>query len=103
MENRLPIRLYILSFLLSIASLPLLAQQSNFSINYTGPDTLYVDASCEAVLDWGHPNTVNITRTDGTAISTISIDMISGGFAIGDLVMANQEILINYFADSTCF
>ena len=98
MENRLSLRLYILSFILSIAFLPLLAQQSNFSINYTGPDTLYVNASCEVPLDWGHPNTVNITRTDGTAISTISIDMISGGFAIGDLVMANQEILINYFA-----
>ncbi len=99
MENRLPLRLYILSFLLSIACLPLLAQQSNFSINYTGPDTLYVAADCEVALDWGHPNTVNIRRTDGTAISTVSINSISGGFSIGDLVMANQEILITYFAE----
>ena len=99
MENRLPLRLYILSFLILIASLPLLAQQSNFSINYTGPDTLYVGADCEIALEWGHPSTVNITRTDGTAISTISINSISGGFAIGDLVMANQEILITYFAE----
>ena len=107
MENRLRILLYIILpfFLLSIYNNPLVAQQQgNFSISYSGPDTLYVDANCEVALNWGHPGTVNIvSSTVGTAIDTTYITSIIGAnatnYAIGDLVPANQEILITYYAE----
>ncbi len=96
MENRLPLRLF-LFFLFLYGIGEVAAQQSAFTINYTGPDTLFVDNACEVGLDWGHPASVNISSVNGDAIDTVSVNSISGGFAIGDIVMANQEILITYF------
>ncbi len=69
-----------------------------FSFEYTGPDTLYVDSNCEVPLDWGHPNTPTVSSTIGATIVSFDVDSISNNYVIGQNVNAGQTILVIYKA-----
>lgn len=68
----------------------------NFIFTYNGPDTIFVDETCTAELDWGSPQNPVITPIlQGNAILGSSI-IISGGYTQGSLVPAGVEILVEY-------
>jgi len=73
----------------------------NFTLNYTGPDTIFTDNNCTAILEWGHPNTVSFTSDTGSDIDTFYIDNISGGYQIGDIIRAarNTFVSIDYYVE----
>ncbi|MEM6319867.1 MAG: gliding motility-associated C-terminal domain-containing protein [Bacteroidota bacterium] len=98
MENRLP--KYALFFLLTVFfSFSTILTAQDFQINFSGEDTIYVGSDCNAVLDWGHPNTVSFTSLRGTAIDTFYVANISGNFAIGDTIRARRFIDIDYYVE----
>ena len=74
--------------------------QSFFTFTYTGPDTLYVDENCGAVLDWGHPQTpqVEYDAPPGGVLLFFDIMSISGGYEIGDTVPAGETVTVTYEA-----
>jgi len=74
--------------------------QSFFTFTYTGPDTLYVDASCEAVLDWGYPQTptVDYDAPPGGVLLSFDIWSISGGYEIGDTLPVGETVTVTYEA-----
>ena len=75
------------------------AKAQNFSFSYTGPDTLFVDGSCTAILDWGHPATPTAyANSPGGTIVKFEIYSISGGFEMGDPVPAGNTVTIIYQA-----
>lgn len=73
----------------------------NFTLNYTGVDTIFTNNSCTATLDWGHPNTVSFTTDNGNAIDTFYINNISRGFQIGDNIRVARNTIVNvdYFVE----
>lgn len=72
---------------------------SQFVFSYTGPETIPVDASCTAILDWGHPNTPQVFPTmPGQVIISWMIFSISGGYMIGDAVPAGETVTVFYQA-----
>ena len=80
---------------LSVAGFGFPAQAQNFSFSYTGPDTLFVDGSCTAILDWGHPATPTAyANSPGATIVKFEIYSISGGYEIGDPVPAGPSCRI---------
>ena len=58
---------YLLGFFIFMSFDQLNAQ---FAFSYTGPDTLYLDNNCNAILEWGHPNTPTVTSTVGNTITS---------------------------------
>ena len=76
-------------------------QAQSFTLNYSGPDTLYVADDCRIPLDWGHPNTVSFTADSGNKIDTFYVDTISSGIKIGDTLYANTEVYISYYVEDT--
>ncbi len=75
----------------AIQSLVTLGQVFNFS--YDGPDTLFVNETCEAVLDWGHPDQPQISSAIGATIDSFYILSISEGFEVNELVPAGTYII----------
>ncbi len=69
-----------------------------FSFEYTGPDTLFVNSNCEVPLEWGHPDTPTATSTIGATVVSFDVDSISNDFVIGENVNAGQTILVMYKA-----
>ncbi len=106
MENRLPSQQWLLLLLMivgcTLSFSPLLHAQ-DFTLNYTGPDTIFTNNACTATLDWGHPNTISFTADNGNPIDTFYINNISGGFQIGDNIRAvrNTFITIDYYVEDT--
>ena len=89
----------ILGFGMALLSSEMQAQ-SFFTFTYTGPDSLYVDASCEAILDWGHPETpeVDYDAPPGGVLISFDIRSISGGYEIGDTLTAGETVTVTYEA-----
>lgn len=89
----------VLGFVLALLCTEVRAQ-SFFTFTYTGPDTLYVDASCEAILAWGHPGTpeVEYDAPPGGVLISFDIWSISGGYDIGDTLTAGQTVTVTYEA-----
>src|SRR6056297_755482 len=89
----------ILGFGMALLSSEMQAQ-SFFTFTYTGPDSLYVDASCEAILDWGHPETpeVDYDAPPGGVLIPFDIRSISGGYEIGDTLTAGETVTVTYEA-----
>ncbi|HLF65006.1 MAG TPA: gliding motility-associated C-terminal domain-containing protein [Saprospiraceae bacterium] len=70
-----------------------------FAFLYEGPDTLYVDETCTAILDWGHPETPDVFPTmPGQVIISWMIYSISGGYSIYDPVPAGETVTVFYQA-----
>ncbi len=77
-----------------------LSAQGFFTFTYTGPDSLYVDEECGAVLDWGHPETptVEYDAPPGGVLISFDIWSISGGYDIGDTISAGEIVTVTYEA-----
>ena len=103
MENRLPWQRILPLFLLvaSSFSFSTFLQAQQFTINFTGSDTLYVGNDCQTILDWGHPNTVSFSAVSGNQIDTFYIESISPNAEIGDTVSAPRIFNIDYFVRDT--
>jgi len=104
MEDRLPLQQWLLLLLMIVGctlSFSTVLNAQNFTLNYTGPDTIFTDNNCTAVLDWGHPNTISFTADSGSEIDTFYIDNISGGYQIGDVIRAarNTFVSIDYYVE----
>lgn len=64
---------------------------------FLGPDTVFVDESCTGILEWdAENNPVCDNETPGGVILTQTLHSISGGYEIGDSVMAGVEVEITY-------
>ena len=75
------------------------SQGSGFSFSYTGPNQILVGQSCEAALNWGHPNTPTVTSNiPGGVIVSFNIYSISGGYQIGDLIPGGTTVTVFYQA-----
>jgi len=81
MKNRV---LTLKQTLLAFFTLLLFAQtgwsQNEFIFTYSGPDTIFVNSSCEGVADWGHPTSVSITSN----VQGMTCNVTSGVFSITD-------------------
>ena len=104
MENRLPLQQWLLLLLMIVGwtlSFSTILNAQNFTLNYTGPDTIFTDNNCTATLEWGHPNTVSFTSDSGSDIDTFYINNISGGYQIGDVIRAarNTFVSIDYYVE----
>ncbi|MEM1321803.1 MAG: gliding motility-associated C-terminal domain-containing protein [Bacteroidota bacterium] len=79
--------------------------QVQFSFNYTGPTTLIAGPDCRATLDWGDPNTLTASCIDNSggacSIQSLTLQSISGGYNLGDLVPAGETLDISYLAVSS--
>nr|MBS0037614.1 gliding motility-associated C-terminal domain-containing protein [Saprospiraceae bacterium] len=65
--------------------------------NYTGPDTLYVDSTCTAILEWDESNDLNCeSNKPGGVIVSQNLESISGGYQMGDSVPAGVEVVVTY-------
>ncbi len=98
MDNRLPLQQWLLLLLIIVGctlSFSTVLTAQNFTINYTGPDTIFTDNTCTATLDWGHPNTISFTADNGNDIDTFYINNISGGYQIGDVIRAARNTFVN--------
>ncbi len=71
---------------------------AQFQFEYTGPDTLFVDDNCEAVLDWGHPNTPTVTSTIGAEIDSFYIYGISDDYQLNEVIEAGVKVTVTYRA-----
>ena len=97
MDNRLPLQQWLLLLLIIVGctlSFSTVLTAQNFTINYTGPDTIFTDNTCTATLDWGHPNTISFTADNGNDIDTFYINNISGGYQIGDVIRAARNTFV---------
>jgi hypothetical protein len=72
--------------LLIFAFQSLLMTGQIFNFSYNGPDTLFVNGTCEAVLDWGHPVQPQVSSAVGTNIDSFYIYGISDGYEVNELV-----------------
>ncbi len=104
MENRLPSQQWLLLLLMIVGctlSFSTVLTAQNFTLNYTGADTIYVGNDCSAILDWGHPNTISFTADNGNDIDTFYINDISGGYQIGDQIRAarNVFVTVDYYVE----
>ncbi|MFK7981029.1 MAG: hypothetical protein AB8G86_13670, partial [Saprospiraceae bacterium] len=98
MENRLPLQQWLLLLLMIVGctlSFSTILNAQNFTLNYTGPDTIFTDNNCTATLEWGHPNTVSFTSNSGNDIDTFYINNISGGYQIGDEIRAARNVFVS--------
>ncbi len=76
-----------------------IGQGSGFTFNYNGPNQILVGPSCEAPLNWGHPNTPTVTSNiPGGVIISFNIYSISGGYQIGSLVPGGTTVTVFYQA-----
>ena len=74
-------------------------QGSGFTFSYTGPNQIIVGPTCEAPLNWGHPNTPTVTSNiPGGVIISFTIYSISGGYSIGSLVPGGTTVTVFYQA-----
>lgn len=74
--------------------------QIDFTFTYNGPDTIFVGSDCTAPLDWGAPQTVDVTcNTAGCQIITFELFAISGGYSEGDPIGVGEEVVVTYFAE----
>lgn len=64
----------------------LLAFGQVFNFSYEGPDTLYVNENCEAILDWGHPDQPQVSSNVGANIDSFYIYNISDGYEVNEAV-----------------
>jgi len=71
---------------------------TQFQFEYTGPDTLFVNNNCEAILDWGHPNTPTVTSTIGANIDSFYIYSISDDYQMNEVVEAGVKVTVTYRA-----
>ena len=106
MENRLPWQQQLLLLLMIVGctlSFSTFLQAQSFTLNYTGPDTLFVGNNCTTTLDWGHPNTVTFTAENSNEIDTFYISSISAGLQIGDTIRSIQDtaIIVAYYVVDT--
>ena len=102
MENRLPWQQQLLPLLMivgCILSFSTFINAQNFTLNYTGPDTIFVGDNCTTTLDWGHPNTISFTAATGIDIDTFYINNISSGYQTGEEVRGNRTIRIDYYVE----
>jgi len=84
---------------LAMAVSSVCAQGSGFTFNYSGPTEILVGQTCEAPLEWGHPNTPTVTSNlPGGVIVSFTIYSISGGYQIGDLVPGGSTVTVFYQA-----
>lgn len=84
----------------TVAQQPIVESNALFTFIYDGPSVIYVDSSCTAPLQWGHPNNPRVIY-DGPAGGVLvgfNITSISGGYSIGDLVMAGEVVKVTYRA-----
>ncbi|MEM1118902.1 MAG: gliding motility-associated C-terminal domain-containing protein [Bacteroidota bacterium] len=101
MENRL-LPQQLLRYLVAVAcfvSFSTFIKAQNFTLDYSGPDTLFVGDDCSTTLDWDNENTVSFTAQSGAAIDTFYITNISAGFQIGDEIRAPRPIFVSYFVE----
>lgn len=83
-------------FLLGFSAISAAVLAQRFQFNYTGPDTLYLNADCEVVLDWGHPENPTFTPLiQGLFIQSQTIT-ISGGHSMGALLTKPEVLTITY-------
>ncbi|MEZ4908341.1 MAG: hypothetical protein R2771_12030 [Saprospiraceae bacterium] len=83
----------IITILLLLLFVKLNAQ---FEFSYTGPDTLFLNEDCTAILDWGHPQTPSVISTVGNEIISFDVSDISGGYSIGDSLHFQEVIDVTY-------
>lgn len=88
--NRLTIIIFILISMVKV--------NAQFHFEYNGPDTLFLNNDCNAVLNWGHPYTPTAVSTIGNTITTFEIFSISGGHHINDVLTGVENIEIVYKA-----
>ncbi|TVR82428.1 MAG: hypothetical protein EA409_05160 [Saprospirales bacterium] len=70
---------------------------SGIACEYAGPDTIYVDSSCTAILFWDDANNPSCESTNpGGVIIRRELQSISGGYEIGDLVAAGTDVVVTY-------
>lgn len=86
--------LYLLFFIISTFNYTF----AQFQFSYSGPDTIYVDSNCEAVLDWGHPNNPTVSSTIGAEIDSFYIFSISDDYQMGEVVGAGINTEVTYRA-----
>ncbi len=70
-----------------------------FTLNYTGPDTLYSNENCSAVLDLGD-NVFSAQANFEPEQSIVSFEFDSEltGYNLGDAVIAGQSVPVTYIA-----
>lgn len=74
--------------------------QVNFTFTYNGPDSIGVGADCNAILDWGDPETVSVScNSPDCEIITFELFSISDGYNEGDPVPVGESVVITYFAE----
>ena len=88
-------RILLIVFFIGSLSYSVSAQ---FQFEYNGPDTLYVDANCESVLNWGHPNTPTVTSTIGANIDSFYIYSISDDYQMNEVIEAGIVVTVTYRA-----
>ncbi len=85
-----------LLLLLLIPSAHIAAQ---FSFNYEGPDTIFMDDDCIGILDWGHPDNPTVESTDPDAeIIAFEVLNITDDYEIGDSIPEGSLITVQYIA-----
>lgn len=89
--------------LLAFFTLLLFAQvgwSQHFIFVESVPDTIYVDGSCQATLNWASGQVaVNAAHPgNGQAITYFDIDNISGGYSVGDLIPPGTNVVVTYLA-----
>ncbi len=72
--------------------------KAQFTFTYTGPDTIYLNNNCTAILEWGHPATPTVTSTVGNTITSFEIFSISGGYTMGGTVSQQVNVTVTYKA-----
>ena len=70
---------------------------NNWTISYDGTGIIYVDNSCEAVLEVGPGTQAGTITTTGPAPGPVFI--ISDGKMLGDMVEAGDTITFKYYLD----
>ncbi len=76
------------------------AGAQHFIFEYSGPDSIFVDENCIAVLEWGD-TTVTVEPVDpqnGQTIIYFEVENISGGFSEGDTIPPAVQVAVTYRA-----
>jgi len=101
MKNRI---LILKQTLLAFFTLLLFAQvgwSQHFIFVENVPDTIFVDAACNATLNWA-PGAVGVNAAhpgDGQVITFFDIINISGGYSVGDVVPPGTNVVVTYRAE----
>ncbi len=93
---RIPRFIFLVLFLWS-ALLAFGQQQNRFSMNYAGPDTVWVEDDCTGLLNWGDTlqNPEFTPLIAGLMIQKTTIE-ISGGYMVNDRVPAGDSVKVTY-------